>query len=143
MELKSLIDSFRDPNIIVALQKEIEKESKKLAYKPSIMEICGGHTHTIAKYSLNRLLEETIRFVRGPGCPVCVMPKRRIDHALVLAKQKDVVLVTLGDMIRVPGSEGSLQDARSEGCDVRFVYSPLDTLKIAEENPSKKVVFLL
>lgn len=141
MELKNLLEGFRDPSIIIALQKEIEKDVSLLPKIPSIMEICGGHTHTIVKYSLNKLLENSIRFVHGPGCPVCVMPKSRIDHALTLARQRDVILVTLGDMIKVPGSAGSLQDARGEGCDVRFVYSPLDTLKIAQDNPSKKVIF--
>jgi hydrogenase expression/formation protein HypD len=93
------------------------------------------------KYGLPQLMPQNVKFVHGPGCPVCIMPKERIDHAYVLAMQEDVILVTLGDMIKVPGSNGSLQDARAKGADVRFVYSPLDTLKIAEENPEKKVIF--
>lgn len=114
---------------------------KKLEHPINIMEVCGGHTHTIMKYGIPQLLPDNINFVHGPGCPVCIMPKERIDHAYVLSMQEDVILVTLGDMIKVPGSNGSLQDARSKGADVRFVYSPLDCLKIADENPTKKVVF--
>jgi hydrogenase expression/formation protein HypD len=93
------------------------------------------------KFGLPHLLPENINFIHGPGCPVCIMPKERRDHAYVLAMQSDVILVTLGDMIKVPGSNGSLQDARSKGADVRFVYSPMESLKIASENPDKKVVF--
>ncbi|HHH19776.1 MAG TPA: hydrogenase formation protein HypD, partial [Campylobacterales bacterium] len=84
---------------------------------------------------------KNIHFIHGPGCPVCIMPKERIDHAYILSQQQDVILVTLGDMIKVPGSHGSLQDARSQGADVRFVYSPMDCLKIATEHPNKKVIF--
>jgi len=141
LKLKDLYDGFRDPKTIKALKKLIELESKKLKRKISVMEVCGGHTHTIMKYGLNQLLPENIDFIHGPGCPVCVMPKERIDHAYILSLQENVILVTLGDMIKVPGSNGSLQDARSKGADVRFVYSPLDTLKIANENQDKKVIF--
>ncbi len=141
MELKDLYDGFRDPKAILALAKEIEEEAKKLKRDINIMEVCGGHTHTIMKYGLLQLLPPNICFIHGPGCPVCIMPKERIDHAYILAMQDDVILATLGDMIKVPGSKGSLQDARSRGADVRFVYSPLDVLKIAKENPNKKVIF--
>ncbi len=141
MELKDLYDRFRDPKAIRALAKEIEREAQKLSKPINIMEVCGGHTHTIMKYGLLQLLPENIHFIHGPGCPVCIMPKERIDHAYILAMQDDVILCTLGDMIKVPGSKGSLQDARSRGADVRFVYSPLDVLKIARENPDKKVIF--
>ena len=141
MELKELYDRFRDPKAIRALAKMIEQEAQKLSKPINIMEVCGGHTHTIMKYGLLQLLPQNIRFIHGPGCPVCIMPKERIDHAYILAMQEDVILCTLGDMIKVPGSRGSLQDARSQGADVRFVYSPLDVLKIARENPEKKVIF--
>jgi len=141
VELRDLYDRFRDPKAIRALAKEIEREAQKLSKPINIMEVCGGHTHTIMKYGLLQLLPENIRFIHGPGCPVCIMPKERIDHAYILAMQDDVILCTLGDMIKVPGSRGSLQDARSRGADVRFVYSPLDVLKIARENPNKKVIF--
>ncbi len=141
LQLKDLYDGFRDPSAIKAIAKLIENESKKLDKKLRVMEVCGGHTHTIMKYGLNQLMPENIEFIHGPGCPVCVMPKERIDHAYILAMLDDVILVTLGDMIKVPGSKGSLQDARAKGADVRFVYSPLDTIKIANENKEKKVIF--
>ena len=141
LKLKDLYDGFRNPKAIKALKQLIDEESKKLSKKIRVMEVCGGHTHTIMKYGLNQLLPSNIEFIHGPGCPVCVMPKERIDHAYILSLQEDVILVTLGDMIKVPGSNGSLQDARSKGADVRFVYSPLDTIKIANENKDKKVIF--
>lgn len=141
MELKELYDGFRDPQTIIALTNQIKDKHTKLGKKLNIMEVCGGHTHTIVKYRLNELLKDCVEFVHGPGCPVCVMPKERIDEAYILSLQKDVILVTLGDMIKVPGSKGSLQQARSEGADVRFVYSPLDALDVAKKNPDKKVIF--
>lgn len=133
-----LINSFKNPEHIKALSLQIKKEAKE---KLSIMEICGGHTHTIMKYGLTQLLPSQIEFVHGPGCPICVMPKERIDEAIELAKQPNTILATLGDMIRVPGSKTSLQDLRADGYDIRALYSPLDTLKIAKENPDKTVIF--
>ncbi|MDD2839220.1 MAG: hydrogenase formation protein HypD [Sulfuricurvum sp.] len=141
LELKDLYDGFRDPEVIKGYQHVIAEDAQKLPHPINIMEVCGGHTHTIMKYGILQLLPENIKFVHGPGCPVCIMPKERIDHAYVLSQQPNVILVTLGDMIKVPGSNGSLQDARSKGSDVRFVYSPLDCLKIAQENPDKTVIF--
>ncbi len=141
LELKNLYDDFRDADTIKAYAKLINEGAKKLSRSINIMEVCGGHTHSIMKYGLNQLLPENIKFIHGPGCPVCVMPKERVDHAVALSKVSDVIVVTLGDMIKVPGSNGSLQDARAKGADVRFVYSPLDCIKIAKENPEKKVVF--
>lgn len=141
LELRNLYDGFRDADTIKAYAKLIHQEAKKLQKPLAIMEVCGGHTHTLMKYALTQLLPSNIRFIHGPGCPVCIMPKERIDHAYTLAMQEDVILVTLGDMIKVPGSKGSLQGARAKGADVRFVYSPLDTLKIAQENPEKKIIF--
>lgn len=141
LQLKNLYDDFRDGKTIRAYAKKIALDAQKLDRDINIMEVCGGHTHTIMKYGLPQLMPQNIHFIHGPGCPVCVMPKERIDHAYVLAMQEDVILVTLGDMIKVPGSSGSLQDARSKGADVRFVYSPMECLKIASENPDKKVIF--
>ena len=141
LELKNLYDDFRDGETIKAYARIIAKDAAKLNRTINIMEVCGGHTHTIMKYGLPQLMPENIHFIHGPGCPVCIMPKERIDHAYVLAMQEDVILVTLGDMIKVPGSSGSLQQARSRGADVRFVYSPMECLKIAAENPDKKVLF--
>ena len=141
LQLRDLYERFRDPATLQALSELIHREAAGLKRPINIMEVCGGHTHTIMKYGLKQLLPESIRFIHGPGCPVCIMPKERIDHAYALAMQPEVILATLGDMIKVPGSKGSLQDARSRGADVRFVYSPLDLLKIARENPDKKVVY--
>ncbi|AXK49726.1 hydrogenase formation protein HypD [Aliarcobacter trophiarum LMG 25534] len=141
LQLKDLYDGFRDPKTIKAYKKLIDIELENYDKTINIMEVCGGHTHTIMKYGLPQILNKKINFVHGPGCPVCVMPKERVDSAYELSLQKDVILVTLGDMIKVPGSRGSLQDARAKGADVRFVYSPMDCLKIATENKDKKVVF--
>jgi hydrogenase expression/formation protein HypD len=105
------------------------------------MEVCGGHTHTIMKFGLPQILPDLVEFIHGPGCPVCIMPKERIDHAIALASMDNTILTTLGDMIRVPGSKTSLQKLRADGKDVRSLYSPLDVLKIAKENPDKKVIF--
>lgn len=141
LQLKDLYNGFRDANTIKKYAKLINLESQKIDKNINIMEVCGGHTHSIMKYSLHQLLPKNINFIHGPGCPVCVMPKEKIDEAMFLANQKDVILVTLGDMIKVVGSKGSLQDARANGADVRFVYSPLDSIKIANENSDKKVIF--
>ena len=141
LELENLYDDFRDGKTLKVFAKMIAKDAQKLDRTINIMEVCGGHTHSIMKYGLPQLLPENINFIHGPGCPVCIMPKERIDHAYILAMQPDVILVTLGDMIKVPGSHGSLQDARAKGADVRFVYSPMDTIKIAQEHPDKRVIF--
>jgi len=141
LALKSLYQGFRDPKTIAKLAEMIAIEAAKCSEPINIMEVCGGHTHTIMKYGLNQLLPENIKFIHGPGCPVCIMPKERIDHAATLASQPDTILVTLGDMIRVPGSKGSLAEFRSKGCDIRPIYDPLDTLAIAIDNPDKTVIF--
>ncbi|MGZ7495954.1 hydrogenase formation protein HypD [Corynebacterium sp. ZY180755] len=135
------VDEFRDPAAARQLIERIKHQAEKLDRPIKLMEICGGHTHTIYRYGIENLLPESIDLVHGPGCPVCVIPMGRVDDALWLAHQDDVILTTFGDMMRVPGSDGSLLQARAQGCDVRFVYSPLDALKIAEDNPDKKVVF--
>lgn len=141
LQLKDLYDGFRDAEVIKGFQKLIDQEAQKLDRTVNIMEVCGGHTHTIMKYGLGQLLPKNINFIHGPGCPVCIMPKERIDHAYTLTMIEDVILLTLGDMIKVPGSLGSLQDARAKGADVRYVYSPMDVLKVAVENPDKKIIF--
>lgn len=139
--LKDLYDGFRDPGVIKALAAQIAADAAKLKEPVYLMEVCGGHTHTIMKYGLKQLMPDNITFIHGPGCPVCIMPKERIDHAISLARMDDTILLTLGDMIRVPGSESSLAKERAAGRDVRPLYSPMDALKIARENPDKKVVF--
>lgn len=141
LHLKDLYDGFRDPEVIKALAKSIAAESEKLNDTLRIMEVCGGHTHTIMKYALNQLLPSNIEFIHGPGCPVCIMPKERIDHAIALAQMENTILLTLGDMIRVPGSLSSLASERALGRDIRPLYSPTDALKIARENRDKTVIF--
>lgn len=141
LQLKDLYDGFRNPDTMRSLARQIADEAEKLDTPLRIMEVCGGHTHTIMKYALPQLLPATISFIHGPGCPVCVMPKERIDHAIALAKMDDTILVTLGDMIRVPGSVTSLAQERAAGHDIRPLYTPLDAIKIAKENPDKKVIF--
>src|SRR6202023_3403456 len=110
--------------------------------KYKFMEVCGGHTHTIYKHGLEDYLPESVTLVHGPGCPVCVIPMGRVDDAIHLAEQPDVIMTSFGDMMRVPGSHGSFFDAKAEGTDIRMVYSPLDALKIARQNPDKRVVFM-
>lgn len=135
------VDEFRDPAAARALLTRIENDAAQLGRTVRFMEVCGGHTHTIYRYGLENLLPENIDLIHGPGCPVCVIPMGRVDDAIWLAHQPNVLLATFGDMMRVPGSEQSLLHARAQGCDVHFVYSPLDALKLAEENPDKEVVF--
>ena len=139
--LKDLYDEFREPNVIKAYAKSISDKASKIEGDFNIMEVCGGHTHTIMKYGLKQLLPSNVKFIHGPGCPVCIMPKERIDHAIALASMPDTILATLGDMIRVPGSKTSLAKLRANGADIRSLYTPIDVIKIATENPEKKVVF--
>lgn len=133
-----LINSFRDKDKILALSQIIKQRSKKPL---NIMEICGGHTHSIMKFGLPQLVGENINFIHGPGCPVCIMPRSRIDEAIAIASIDGAIFCTLADMLRVPGSKGSLSELRADGADIRALYSPLDTITIAKENPDKKVVF--
>ena len=135
------IQTYRDRDSILALAHTLRSLASKLPAPLKIMEVCGGHTHTLMKYGLSKLLPPNIEFIHGPGCPVCIMPRGRIDEAYHIAMRPDVILLTLGDMIKVPGSNGSLQNARAQGADVRFVYSPIEVLKVARENPHKKIVF--
>lgn len=141
LQLQDLYQGFRQPQTIQALAQKIQQAAQSLSSPLRIMEVCGGHTHTIMKYGLNQLLPDNIEFIHGPGCPVCIMPKERIDHAIALAKMPNTILLTLGDMIRVPGSKTSLAKQRALGSDIRALYSPLDALTIAQENPDKQVVF--
>jgi hydrogenase expression/formation protein HypD len=141
LELKNLYDDFRDPNVIKSFANRIAQKVKKIDTRFNIMEVCGGHTHTIMKYGLKSILPDNIDFVHGPGCPVCIMPKERIEHAIALAKAPNVILATLGDMIRVPSKDSSLAKVRAEGADVRSLYTPMDIIKIAKENPDKDVIF--
>ena len=133
------VDEFRDPASIKRLGDEIARRSAGKQFK--FMEVCGGHTHSIYKHGLQELLPENVELVHGPGCPVCVIPMGRIDDAMAIARNPGVIFATFGDMMRVPSSSGSLLDAKADGADVRFVYSPLDALKLARENPGREVVF--
>lgn len=136
-----LINSFRDKKIILALAKKITQEAQALQEKLYIMEVCGGHTHTLMKYGLTSLLPQNIECIHGPGCPVCIMPKNRINQAYEIAMLPDTILLTLGDMLKVPGSNGSLQNARSKGANIGFLYSPFQALEIAKQNPDKKIIY--
>jgi hydrogenase expression/formation protein HypD len=133
------IDEFRDSELAKRVVREIERIAEGRRFR--IMEICGGHTHTIYRYGLHDVLPANIELVHGPGCPVCVLPMGKVDDAIAIANHEGVILATFGDMMRVPGSEGSLIDAQADGADVRMVYSPLDALKLAHQNPDRKVVF--
>jgi len=106
-----------------------------------LMEVCGGHTHSIYRYGIDGLLPDGVELVHGPGCPVCVLPMGRVDDGIAIAREPDVTFTCFGDLLRVPGSRGSLLEAKAEGADVRIVYSPLDALGIARGNPDREVVF--
>ncbi len=132
------ISEFRSPEIVDALLKEINKTVKG---HWNIMEVCGGQTHSLVKNGILNMLPENIQMIHGPGCPVCVTPVSLIDRAVHLAMEHNVILCSYGDMIRVPGSGMSLLEAKAKGADVRILYSPLEAVKIAKENPGREVVF--
>jgi hydrogenase expression/formation protein HypD len=139
------VDEFRDPVTARHLIKSIEALTLQILVCRSrplqIMEVCGGHTHSIFRYGIESLLPKTVELVHGPGCPVCVLPMGRVDDCVALAELPNVIFTTFGDAMRVPGSKKSLLQARAEGCDVRMVYSPLDALNIARTNPGREVIF--
>ena len=132
------IDEYRDPQLARMLLAKICRTATR---HWCIMEICGGQTHSIIRNGIDQLLPDTIELVHGPGCPVCVTPLESIERALDVAARKDVIFTSFGDMLRVPGNARDLFMVRSEGGDVRIVFSPLDALRIARDNPSKEVVF--
>lgn len=132
------LDEYRDGE---ATQKILAEISQTVTQPWRIMEVCGGQTHSIMKSGLDQLLPPEIELIHGPGCPVCVTPLELIDKAIALASRPDVIFVSFGDMVRVPGSEKDLFSVKAAGGDVRIIYSPLDALKIARENPDKTVVF--
>ena len=132
------LDEYRDPVAAGKLQRAIAK----VTTRPwTLMEVCGGQTHTIVRYGIDELLPPGVTLVHGPGCPVCVTPLELIDKAIAIASQSGVIFCSFGDMLRVPGSKGNLFSVRASGGDVRIVYSPLDCLEIAERNPDRTVVF--
>ncbi|MFE3454725.1 hydrogenase formation protein HypD [Nonomuraea sp. NPDC059194] len=135
------VDEYRDAEKARALSAKIASLCEPgRAYK--FMEVCGGHTHTIYKHGLEDYLPETITLVHGPGCPVCVIPMGRVDDAIHIAEQPGVIMTSFGDMMRVPGGRGSFFDSMAQGAAIRMVYSPLDALKVARQNPDKHVVFM-
>jgi len=135
------IDEYRDGGIAKGLAQRIAAEAR-IGFDYWFMEFCGGHTHAISRYGITDLLPANVRMIHGPGCPVCVLPVGRIDHAIRIALRPEVTLCTYGDVMRVPGSKGrSLLKAKAEGADIRMVYSTLDALRIAEAEPEREVVF--
>ncbi len=133
------LDEYRDQRIARALASEIAQRTTRPWV---LMEICGGQTHTIMRYGLDELLPPGIELVHGPGCPVCVTPLETVDKAIELASRPEVILVSYGDMLRVPGSRSDLLRAKAQGADVRIAYSPNEAVKIARANPDHKIVFL-
>jgi len=132
------VDEYRDPERARAVALALEQ---RVTRPWTLMEICGGQTHSILRYGVDQLLPQAVRLVHGPGCPVCVTPIALIDQAIFIAQQPGVILTSFGDMLRVPGSEQDLLRAKSAGADVRMVYSPLDAVTIAQKNPERHVVF--
>lgn len=139
------VDEFRDPEKARVLVQEIEALVRQIGQSRQrplqIMEVCGGHTHSIFRYGIAQFLPKEVEFVHGPGCPVCVLPMGRVDDCVALAEMPHVIFTTFGDAMRVPGSRKSLLKAKADGADVRMVYSPLDALKLAQANPDREVIF--
>jgi hydrogenase expression/formation protein HypD len=139
------VDEFRDGQKARVLIKEIESLVSTMTMPPErplyIMEVCGGHTHSIFRYGLEGMLPKEIELIHGPGCPVCVLPMGRVDDCVSIAENPKVIFATFGDAMRVPGSKKSLLQAKAEGTDVRMVYSPMDALTLARKNPDREVVF--
>ena len=132
------VDEYRDPE---AARRYAEAIRKSVTRPWTIMEVCGGQTHAIVRFGIQDLLPEAVELAHGPGCPVCVTPLEMIDKALAIAARDDVIFCSFGDMLRVPGSRTDLAGVRADGGDVRIVYSPLDAVRIAADNPNKQVVF--
>ncbi len=139
------LSEFRDPDRARGLLTQIRTLCEQLDLSPErplrLMEVCGGHTHAIFRFGLHEMLPSGLEFVHGPGCPVCVLPMGRVDECVALAERPGMIFASFGDALRVPGSRKSLQQARAEGADVRVVYSPLDALALARDNPGREVVF--
>jgi len=134
------VDEFRDPELINKTAEEIRRLAHPARHY-RLMEVCGGHTHAIYRFGLKDVLPSNIELIHGPGCPVCVLPMGRIDDGLSIASDSDVIFTAFGDMMRVPGTQGSPLEHKARGVDVRIVYSPSDALKLAKANPSKHVMF--
>jgi hydrogenase expression/formation protein HypD len=136
------IDEFRDPALARTLVAQIRREAAVREAPIRLMEFCGGHTHAIFRFGLRQMLAGGVEMRSGPGCPVCVTAARDLDRAIAMVSVDDVILATFGDMVRVPGSHDTLQDARARGADVRIVYSPRDALDLARNQPDRHIIFL-
>ncbi|MDY7087903.1 MAG: hydrogenase formation protein HypD, partial [Actinomycetota bacterium] len=133
------LDEYRDPVLARALLDELHRA----ATRPwTLMEVCGGQTHTIVRQGIDELLPPGLRMIHGPGCPVCVTPLETLDRAMAIAERPDTILTSFGDMLRVPGSHTDLLALRARGADVRVVYSPMDAVALARRHPERQVVFL-
>lgn len=139
------VDEFRDPGAARALVQEIGRTLLRIPAtrrRPlQVMEVCGGHTHTIFRYGIQQMLPDALEYVHGPGCPVCVLPMGRVDDCITLAEQPGVIFTTFGDAMRVPGSRKSLLQAKADGADIRMVYTPPDALALARAHPDREVIF--
>ena len=135
-------DEFRDRGLVQNMAATIRAMAERLAQPVNFMEVCGTHTMSIYQYGIRTLLPENVRLISGPGCPVCVTPIGYIDKALACTTDRNNIIVTFGDMLRVPGSSSSLMEERAGGADIRIVYSPLDAVSLAKNNPERRVIFL-
>ncbi len=137
--IMKFIDEFRDADMARGVLGQIRRQSRR---QVRLMEFCGGHTVTIMRHGIRQLLPDTIEMLSGPGCPVCVTANADLDKAIALAANPEIIITSFGDMLKVPGSRSSLQQARADGGDVRIVYSTLDALQVARDNPDRSVVFI-
>ena len=134
-----IINKFNDVDLSLKLLEEIKVQASK---EIKIMEVCGTHTRSIYKYGIDKLLPKNVKIISGPGCPVCVTSQSYIDSAIEISKRENIIIVTFGDMMKVPGRESSLREEKARGRDIRVIYSPLDSLEIARNNKKKEIVFL-
>lgn len=141
-----MLEQLSNPDISKRLLEKTKQHAitfaEKFGHKPAFMEVCGSHTMALARTGIKRALQDEVKLISGPGCPVCVTDQKSIDAMIELANGENRIICTFGDMIRVPGTNGSLMEAKTEGADIRIIYSPSDAVRIAEENPTKEVIFL-
>ena len=142
MSLAAELSRAQQRQVAGELVAEIGRLAEKCGRHLRFMEVCGTHTVSIFRAGIRQMLPENVELVSGPGCPVCVTPDEYMDKAIAYAQREDVIITTFGDMLKVPGTESSLSEAKAAGADIRIVYSPLDSLQVAKENPDKKVIFL-
>ena len=142
MSLAAELSRAQQRQVAGELVAEIGRLAEKCGRRLRFMEVCGTHTVSIFRAGIRQMLPEQVELVSGPGCPVCVTPDEYMDKAIAYAQREDVIITTFGDMLKVPGTESSLSEAKAAGADIRIVYSPLDSLQVAKENPGKKVIFL-